>query len=81
MKFNINETVKVRLTDRGHEILKELHDDLYSRLPKSTTMRREYIAEEDADGYTKFQMHDLMSTFGYHVSLGSSLPFETDIIL
>lgn len=75
MKFNINDSVKVKLNDRGREILKQQHELLFKDIPryKFTPPR------EDAEGWSKWQMWDLMQTFGPHISLGSKVPFETEI--
>lgn len=74
MKFNINKYVRVRLTDRGREILRRRDADLRLLLP---TYMPAQAAEED--GWSKWQLRDLMSTFGEHIGLGGPVPFETDI--
>ncbi len=65
MFFNVNDYVYVRLTTTGRNILKE----------------KNITAEEDEDGWSKWQLWTLMNTFGENVFNGCSLPFETKIRL
>jgi len=75
MKFNINDSVKVKLNDHGREILKQQHDLLLKDIP-----RYEFtLPQEDEQGWSKWQMWRLMETFGPHISIGSEVPFETEI--
>lgn len=75
--FNINETVLVRLNDHGREIIKK--DDakwgeLYPRLRGHST-----LPEEDADGWSKWQLWRLMTKFGPHMLAGAPNPFDITI--
>jgi DNA-binding MarR family transcriptional regulator len=74
MKFNVNNCVRVRLTDKGREILRQNHDALWKG-------RREYTptVTEDEDGWSKWQLWALMQEFGPHMWLGGVVPFETEI--
>ena len=73
-KFNMNNSVKVKLNDIGHAELKRQHDALYSEM----NIDREYVERSiDSDGYSSFQMHDLMNTFGHMMVMGCKTPFET----
>lgn len=82
LSFNVNETVKVRLTQRGHALLRmrreELNESIYKR---GGTGLGDYEPNEDENGYTTFQMHTFMSTFGEHVRLGTQLLFDVDILI
>lgn len=68
MDFNINYYVKVKLTKTGRDILK--NDPM-----------RTLSVDEDENGYSKWQMWDLMATFGKYIHMGGNLPFETNIII
>ena len=73
-KFNMNNSVKVKLNDIGRVELKRQHDELYSDLK----LNKEYVEKNtDSDGYSSFQMHDLMHTFGHMMIMGYETPFET----
>jgi len=75
MKFNINNNVRVKLTDKGREIHRKKYDNLwngYHSLP--------YIpVEEDENGWSTWQLWQLMSNFGDSMYNGCDLPFETEI--
>lgn len=76
--LNMNDTVLVRLNDRGLRILREHHDALRQRVPKIAAWER---PAQDAEGYTAFQLWQLMNTFGPHIYLGGEVPFGMDIRL
>jgi hypothetical protein len=63
--INLNDDVKVKLTDSGRDVL------------AMQQLRR----QQDADGYIKFQLWELMNIFGVHVYNGCSIPFEFNRIL
>lgn len=68
VNFNINEKVKIKLTEMGKQILQE--------------QGRKFTIDEE--GYTTFQLWDLMSIFGEDIYMGMRLPhipFEPNIIL
>jgi len=76
--ININDEVRVKLTDKGREIHKQDHFDLY----RTASTRPEYHPpKEDADGYSTWQLWVLMLHFGASMSLGCELPFETEVVL
>jgi hypothetical protein len=75
-RLNINDKVRVKLTDFGRACLTQ-HDasckdlqPLFKAMPK-----------EDADGYSEWQLWELMSTFGERLYNGCEVPFEPTIIL
>jgi len=67
MKFNVNNYVTVKISDRGRELIKESKVWLYK--------------EPDENGYIKLQMWDLMKEFGPYIYLGCIMPFDTTIEL
>ena len=67
MEFNVNENVKVRLTESGKKIYLKEH---LSSLP-----------EVDSEGYTQMQLWEVMNVFGPHLSLGMhEMAIETNIL-
>ena len=75
--FNINNYVMVRLTDIGREELKRQAEELRQRVP---AIKHPYsLPKEDAKGFSKWQMHHLMSRLGHLCILGCEPPFEVDI--
>lgn len=67
VKINLNEYVKVHLTDLGKEIYYHQVDtinDAYGKIviePKFPT--------EDSDGYTEFQLWDFIRLYGPHIGM------------
>jgi hypothetical protein len=76
MRFNINNDVKVKLTDFGRKTHRANHDMAFmgwQRPPK-------YVPPtEDADGWSRWQMWNLMNEFGRVMVNGFKVPFETEI--
>jgi len=82
LKFNINDEVRVRLTDIGREIYFHKNDKMNERIHcfKGKPFPQKF-PEEDADGWYTTQLWELMKLFGRHINMGSKNPFETEIIL
>ena len=64
-QFNLNDDVKVKLTDHGRDLL----------------AKKRLTRQPDEAGYTKFQLWELMNIFGEHFYNGCSIPFEFNRIL
>ena len=67
MLFNINDDVRVKLTDKGREVLRkeQLHD---------------YLGlVEDEEGWSTWQFWVLMSYFAHHIGMGFENVFEMNI--
>jgi hypothetical protein len=81
-RFNVNYEVKVKLTDRGIEILKRQHDDLNKKIKVHGGQGLgEYELKVDADGYASFQMWCLMERLGPYMNIGFDPPFNANIII
>jgi hypothetical protein len=65
MVVNLNDDVKVKLTDYGRDLL----------------AKKRLTRQPDEAGYTKFQLWELMNIFGEHLYNGCSIPFEFNRIL
>jgi hypothetical protein len=68
---NLNEYIKVKLTDKGKEIYRNYYH---------------YIDDEDVptldvdeEGFCKFQLWEFMQIFGEHFHMGGDLPCETNV--
>ena len=75
--MNLNDTVLVKLTDHGRELMRKNYEALWAwhavppyefKLPK-----------EDADGFSKWQLWSLMQEFGAHIHMGMRNPFDLTI--
>lgn len=77
-EFNLNNKVRVKLTDSGRAALKRDHALFWSE--QGRTMP--YLAQkEDADGWSEWQLWSLMSALGNHLELGFANVMETTIQL
>lgn len=81
IKINLNDSVKVKLTDAGKDIFYHQNDELNEAIrqiggrPVAARM-----PEVDADGYTSFQLHTLMEIYGPHIAMWKELPFATNML-
>lgn len=66
--LNLNDTIKVKLTDHGKDIFYHRMDDLIERGVKLTPK----MPKVDADGYTTFQLWDFIQLYGEYI--GMALP-------
>ncbi len=76
MNFNINNTVKVKLTDYGRRMLEADHYDFWNKQGRLMPYKP---PEEDYEGWSEWQLWVLMRNLGPHITLGSDIPFETTI--
>ena len=78
MKFNINNYVKVKLTDIGKDELKKQWEKLHETFP---SMKKEIYKQkkEDENGFSKWQMHDIINRLGHLCNIGFDVPFEPEI--
>lgn len=76
-EININESVRVKLTELGRRALERQHAEF---LASTRAERPAYEPpEEDAEGWSEWQLWCLMQDLGHHCGLGRPLPFETTI--
>ena len=76
IEFNVNDWVKVKLNGEGIHELKRQHYELSKVIPNLREFR---VPKTDQDGYSKWQLHSLMNTFGHMMILGNEVPFDTVI--
>jgi hypothetical protein len=70
--FNINDYVYVRLNDTGRKI----YGDYWAKYSCEPIP----LIEED-NGYSKWQLWDLMNVFGEHIFNGCRMPFDCNILI
>ena len=82
LDFNINNYVKVKLTEKGKYIYYHQFDDMNEDILKMGGKPLNPIElKYDDDGYTEFQMWHFMEIFGKHLYNGCNIPFYTTIKL
>lgn len=83
INFNINDYVKVKLTDYGRECLKKDHNEFWDMIIEkfSKVKKPDYVSpKEDKNGWSKWQMWSLMEKLGKHFTMDfGTNTFETDI--
>lgn len=72
--YNINDTVWIKLTDKGRQIHRAIHEKYKNPFPYEPP-------KVDADGWHQTQLWCVMADYGHAVSMGFDLPFETTIRL
>lgn len=76
--LNVNEMVKVKLTEKGLDIYWEYNRDMPEQLkPSINELRR----RADKEGYHSFQIWKLMNIFGASIGISFDLPFETNMLI
>ena len=80
--FNINEYVKVKLTEEGVKILKAQYEETLKQMnPQSRKAMGPFKKPKvDSEGYSEFQLWELMKYFGNYMYIGNmNIPFDMNI--
>ena len=82
-KFSTNNFVKVKLTIEGLRLLEISYYEMLNRMtPESAKLFGPFQAPEvDENGYSEFQLWELMYAFGPYMCNLSNQPFESDILI
>ncbi len=65
VKINLNDKIKVKLTEYGQQIYYQKLEDLNKTAGRKIV--KPSFREKDADGYSEFQMHDFMNIYGEYM--------------
>ena len=78
-KININDYVKVKLTDSGKDIFYHQYDRVNEQYGKE--LLKPYYPEEDSDGFVEIQLWQLMQIYGpYMFNVIGCVPFKRNDI-
>ena len=66
IRLNLNEPVKVKLTDLGKDIYFHRYDELDKKLGRKPTG---HFPPVDEDGYTEFQLWHFIELYGSHIGI------------
>jgi hypothetical protein len=77
VSVNVNHYVKVKLNDIGIKELERQHKQLEAEYPMLGGFKKPNV---DENGYSTFQLHDLMRKFGHMMRIGFDCPFDMDVI-
>lgn len=75
--MNVNDYIKLKLNQKGLNILRDRHDELRRAVPKYD--RNWTPPNTDANGYSRFQLWEAMQIFGPHITMGMEPPFSTEV--
>ena len=82
VKINLNDSVKVKLTDAGVDILKKQHKELYAKILMVGGEYSPFALRLDGEGHYEAPLWWLFKVFGEHISPGVETPIEgLDIIV
>lgn len=76
MKFNINDYVRVRLTDHGRLIDTTNRREFQKVLDARSDHNNLVPALKEEGGWSKWEFWSLMERFGPHMGLGREVPFS-----
>lgn len=68
VRINLNEPIKVRLTDFGKDIYYHQYDDLNERCGKEVC--KPSFPKTDKDGYATFQLWCFIELYGDYIGMG-----------
>lgn len=78
--FNVNSFIRVRLTDKGVEILRRRHQTLWEMVyAHSSREIPPFRLDTDDEGWTRFQMWDFIQVFGPVTGMGVQESYSTNI--
>lgn len=66
-KINLNDIIKVKLTDRGKDIFYHQHDEFNQCARK---IIKPSYPKVDEEGFTSFQLWYFMQLYGPHIHMG-----------
>lgn len=66
-KINLNDNVKVKLTDLGKDIYYHRYDELNRWCGRIINQPK--FPEEDEEGYTQFKLWDFINLYGNHIGM------------
>lgn len=79
LNLNINDTVRIKITQAGFKFLERQHKDLNSKYNTNTPYKAPNV---DKDGHTEMPLWEVMQLFGDQMYNGNpDIPYETSIAL
>jgi len=80
--FNLNDDIKVKLTDKGYQYWVEYCNRYFHFRPDvDVESVKNLKTKEDKDGYVKFHLWEFMSIFGNVTCMGMPQYYDLNVIL
>ena len=76
MGITLNDYVRVRLNEHGRSILRRQRAELVATLRDPSSLPGDGVPDEDANGWSKWQLWWLISKFSDHVNAGAHAVFD-----
>ena len=67
IRINLNESVKVKLTDYGKDVYYHQYDELNRRVGREIC--KPSFPKVDEEGYTSFQLWSFIELYGYYIGM------------
>ena len=67
--MNLNDWVKVKLTDLGKEIYYHQYDDILKVNPNASKIITPNFPKVDEEGYTQFMLWEFIHIYGNYISM------------
>lgn len=67
IKINLNDFIKVKLTETGKEIFNHRFDELNKKYRHGMEIYKNIPLKEDENRYTEFQLWDFMQIYGHYM--------------
>lgn len=81
-QFNLNESIRVRLNDKGYQRLADLHNQYIGTFKQWPYRDAEYFkSRADNEGYTTFQAWVFIEKFGEVTSIGMGQGYSPNILI
>lgn len=80
--FNLNDNIKVKLTEIGYQHLADMHNELVGIIPNWIMVDSSFYKNmADKDGYTTFQAWEFIYKFGNKTGNGYPQYYLLDVLL
>jgi hypothetical protein len=76
IEINLNDAVKVRLTEYGKECLSADNERMREQYPNWTNLPVKY----DSNGWSEWNLWTLFKIFGSCIDMSNDIPFDNNII-
>lgn len=81
IKTNLNNNIKIKLTQEGINILDNLTKVLKEKFPNVDFTNMSKLIQIDEEGYARFQLWEFINLYGQYISMTAPLICDTEIFI